>query len=113
LDSPLSIYTPVSEDGSRTLLEVLENENADTATEVLGRQDLQHSLKASLDKLKPKEAKILALRYGLGNDQSHTLEEIGKSFSLTRERIRQIEAAALAKIRKSNMKEVLRAFLVD
>jgi RNA polymerase primary sigma factor len=113
LDSPVSIDTPVSEDGSRTLLDVLVNENADTATEVLGRQDLQHSLKASLDKLKPKEAKILALRYGLGNDQSHTLEEIGKSFSLTRERIRQIEAAALAKIRKSNMKEVLRAFLVD
>ena len=63
--------------------------------------------------LKPKEEKVLRLRYGLGNDITHTLEEIGKSFSLTRERIRQIEAAALKKLRKWDRNAILQAFLEE
>ena len=113
LDDPISLETPVGEDGSRTLVELIENDNAISAIDVVEDQHLSNSLKTSLAQLKPKEEKILRLRYGLGNDITHTLEEIGKTFSLTRERIRQIEAAALAKLRKSNISKILRAFLED
>jgi len=113
MDDPVSLETPVGEDGSRTLVELIEADNPDNAFELVGHKDLKKSLKRSLALLKPKEEKVLRLRYGLGNDQTHTLEEIGKTFSLTRERIRQIEAAALLKLRKSNMKTVLGAFLED
>ena len=113
LEDPLSLETPVGEDGSRTLLELITNDDDVSQTEVVGRQHLSTSLRASLSLLKPKEEKVLRLRYGLGNDQTHTLEEIGKTFSLTRERIRQIEAAALKKLRLSKMRETLHAFLED
>jgi RNA polymerase primary sigma factor len=113
LDDPISLETPVGADGTRTLKEILECSNNISAAEMVGRQHLSASLKASLALLKPKEEKVLRLRYGLGNDITHTLEEIGKNFSLTRERIRQIEAAALKKLRKWDRNAVLQAFLEE
>jgi len=74
---------------------------------------LEASLRDSLGLLKDKEQRVLRLRYGLGNDQTHTLEEIGKTFDLTRERIRQIEAGALRKIRHSAFGTELRGFLEE
>ncbi|HIA02155.1 MAG TPA: sigma-70 family RNA polymerase sigma factor, partial [Myxococcales bacterium] len=100
LSDPVSLEMPVGQDGTRTLKEILQCNSTISASEIIGRQHLSSSLKSSLSMLKPKEEKVLRLRYGLGNDITHTLEEIGKSFPLTRERIRQIEAAALKKLRK-------------
>ena len=113
LDDPISLETPVGDDGSRLLVELIENDGDMDAQELVGRQHLATSLKSSLSMLKPKEERVLRLRYGLGNDETHTLEEIGKTFSLTRERIRQIEAAALRKLRGSNMHDTLKAFLEE
>ena len=113
LDDPVSLETPVGDDGSRLLVELIESENAVSASELVGKEHLNTSLKTSLSLLKPKEEKVLRLRYGLGDTETHTLEEIGKTFSLTRERIRQIEAVALTKLRHSNMRQTLKAFLED
>ncbi len=113
LDDPISLETPVGDDGSRLLVELIQSDLEVSASEFVGRQHLSISLKSSLSTLKPKEEKVLRLRYGLGNDVTHTLEEIGKTFSLTRERIRQIEAAALRKLRGSSMHDTLKAFLED
>ena len=112
LDDPISLETPVGDDGSRLLVELIENDSDMSATELVGKQHLSTSLRASLATLKPKEEKVLRLRYGLNSDaEPQTLEEIGKAFALTRERIRQIEAAALQKLRHSGMRATLKAFL--
>ncbi|MFT7623712.1 MAG: RNA polymerase sigma factor (sigma-70 family) [Myxococcota bacterium] len=113
LEDPLSLETPVGDDGSRQLIEIIQKEGDISASDLIGKQHLSTSLRASLKMLKPKEEKVLRLRYGLGNDQTHTLEEIGRTFSLTRERIRQIEAGALKKLRTSGMEDTLHAFLED
>ncbi len=113
LEDPISLETPVGDDGSRQLIEIIHKEDETSATDHIGEQHLKKSLRASLKLLKPKEERVLRLRYGLGTDQTHTLEEIGRHFSLTRERIRQIEAAALRKLRLSDMEETLHAFLED
>ena len=113
LEDPISLETPVGDDGSRQLVELIQKEDSPDAADIVGRRDLAVSLRESLGTLKPKEEKVLRLRYGLGNDQTHTLEEIGRTFSLTRERIRQIEAAALKKLRFSRMRETLHAFLEE
>ena len=113
LDDPLSMEMPVGEDGSRHLGDLLPEKGRASASDHVTMKHLDASLQASLDLLKPKEQKVLRLRYGLGTDQQHTLEEIGRTFSLTRERIRQIEAAALKKLRVSTMKDTLMDFLHD
>ncbi len=113
LDEPLSLETPVGDDGSRTLVELVPDEDGKDAQHLVGEQHLEASLTASLGLLKDKEQRVLRLRYGLGSDQTHTLEEIGKTFQLTRERIRQIEAGALRKIRASTIGNELRGFLEE
>jgi RNA polymerase sigma factor (sigma-70 family) len=113
LDDPVSLETPVGDDGSRLLVELISDADDLSASELVGRDHLARSLRTSLELLKPKEERVLRLRYGLGNDETHTLEEIGKTFSLTRERIRQIEAAALRKLRNSGMRETLHGFLEE
>ena len=113
LDDPLSLETPIGQDSSRTLSELIEDGDKPSASEHIGHKHLSRSLQSSLKKLKPKEQRILRLRFGLETDETHTLEEIGKVFSLTRERIRQIEAAALKKIRSSAMRDTLHLFLED
>jgi RNA polymerase primary sigma factor len=113
LDDPVSLETPVGDDGSRTLVELVPDEDGVTAPDLVGEQHLEASLQGSLGLLKEKEQRVLRLRYGLGNDQTHTLEEIGKTFDLTRERIRQIEAGALRKIRHSAYGTELRGFLEE
>ena len=113
LDEPVSLETPVGDDGSRSLGEVIEGDGQDSALELVGKEDLSQSIYASLRTLKPKEEKVLRLRYGLGDTETHTLEEIGKSFSLTRERIRQIEAGALQKLRATESHYELRNFLEE
>jgi len=113
LDVPLSLETPVGMEGSRTLGEIIEAKGEKSAQDMVGDEHLQATIAKSLTLLKPKEQKVLRLRFGLQDGEGRTLEEIGKSFSLTRERIRQIEAAALKKLRKNKISKTLKPFLSD
>ena len=69
------------------------------------------SVKRSLDELTPREAQVLRLRYGIGTNQDHTLEEVGRALGLTRERVRQIEAAAVRKLRQPENADRLRDYI--
>ena len=113
LEVPLSLETPVGMEGSRTLGEIIESKGNRSAQDLVGDEHLQSTIAQSLNLLKPKEQKVLKLRFGLQDGEGRTLEEIGKSFSLTRERIRQIEAAALKKLRKNQISKTLKPFLSD
>ena len=113
LDDPVSLETPVGDEGSRTLVELVPDDDGRSAQDEVGEQHLEGTLTESMGLLKEKEQRVLRLRYGLGDDQTHTLEEIGRTFQLTRERIRQIEAGALRKIRQSTYGKELRFFLEE
>jgi RNA polymerase primary sigma factor len=96
---PMSLETPVGDDGASVLGDFLRDENALSAFDVACQRDSAKHAKNLLDTLTPREAKILRLRFGIGERSDQTLGEIGKQFALTRERIRQIEAKALQKLR--------------
>jgi RNA polymerase primary sigma factor len=95
--TPLSLETPVGEDAS--LGQFLEDTSAGSPVEELMTQDLSEQMQRALGRLSPRERDVLRLRFGIGDERTHTLEEVGERFALTRERIRQIEAEALRKLR--------------
>jgi RNA polymerase primary sigma factor len=95
----LSLSTPLGEDGDTELGELLEDEACDQPLEEAVRAKSADELRTILGTLSPREQKILELRFGLADGRERTLEQVGKEFSLTRERIRQIEAKAIAKLR--------------
>ena len=96
---PVSLDTPVGEDGESTIGSFIAaedaNDPADLASEVL----MNEKLRSILNELTPREKRVLELRYGLVDGRMWTLEEVGREFGVTRERIRQIEAKALRKLR--------------
>src|SRR6267378_834479 len=94
---PLSLETPIGEDSE--LGDFLEDKSAESPNETLITQDLTTQVERALSTLSPKEKEILRLRFGIGEEGEHTLEEVGRRFAVTRERIRQIEAKALRKLR--------------
>ena len=97
----VSLEAPIGEDDEdSTLGEFIEDEKTILPSQVAARKLLQDQLREILDELSPREQKILTMRFGLSDGITHTLEEVGKEFGVTRERIRQIEAKALEKIRK-------------
>jgi RNA polymerase primary sigma factor len=96
---PLSFETPIGEDGASVLADFIRDEKAVSPFEAACAQDRDEQARSLLAMLTPREAKILRLRFGIGEKSEHTLEEVGKQFALTRERIRQIEAKALEKLR--------------
>jgi RNA polymerase primary sigma factor len=98
---PVSLETAVGEDEDRRLVDLIEDPAAPVPLEVATFGDLQAEARAALASLRPREARILELRFGIGMDDGHTLGQIGEQFQVTRERIRQIEAAALDKLRGS------------
>ncbi len=108
---PISMETPIGDDDDSHLGDFIE----DTATLSPGDAALYSSLKDTtkeiLDSLTPREAKVLRMRFGIEMNTDHTLEEVGKQFDVTRERIRQIEAKALRKLRNPSRSEKLRSFL--
>ena len=108
---PISMETPIGDDDDSHLGDFIE----DTATLSPGDAALYSSLKDTtkeiLDSLTPREAKVLRMRFGIEMNTDHTLEEVGKQFDVTRERIRQIEAKALRKLRHPSRSEKLRSFL--
>ncbi len=106
---PLSLETPIGEDSE--LGDFLEDKSAGSPNESLLTQDLSTQVERALSMLSPKEKEILRLRFGIGEEGEHTLEEVGKRFDVTRERIRQIEAKALRKLRHPLRGRNLRAFI--
>ena len=107
---PISLETPVGDDDS-TLGDFLENRESVSPFEAVKNQELSDRVKGILMTLSPREEKIIRLRFGIGEDAEYTLEEIGKRFNVSRERIRQIEKKALNRLRHSSRREKLKHFL--
>jgi RNA polymerase primary sigma factor len=106
---PLSLETPIGEDSE--LGDFLEDKSAESPNDSLISQDLTNQVERALGTLSAKEKEILRLRFGIGDEGEHTLEEVGKRFSVTRERIRQIETKALRKLRHPLRGRALKAFV--
>ncbi len=106
---PLSLETPIGEDSQ--LGDFVEDKNVGSPNDSLLSRDLAAQVERVLATLSPKEQEILRLRFGIGEGSEHTLEEVGKRFAVTRERIRQIEAKALRKLRHPLRGRALRAFV--
>ncbi len=106
---PLSLETPIGEDSE--LGDFLEDKSAGSPNDSLMTQDLTTQVERALATLSPKEKEILRLRFGIGEEGEHTLEEVGRRFAVTRERIRQIEAKALRKLRHPLRGRNLKAFV--
>ena len=108
---PVSLETPIGEEEDSHLGDFLEDENASEPAEVASFTLLKEQLMEVLDTLTPREKKVLELRFGINDGRTRTLEEVGKEFNVTRERIRQIEAKALRKLRHPSRSKKLKDFL--
>ena len=108
---PLSLEMPVGEEEDSYLGDFIEDEDADSPSEAAGQQLLREVIDEIFQSLTPREVRILQLRFGLVNGYCYTLEEVGKKFGVTRERIRQIEAQALSRLRHPSRSRKLRDYL--
>ena len=108
---PMSLDTPVGDDTDSTFASFIEDESLPSPEAVLDNTTLREQVSAALAELSPREEKVLRMRYGIGEPTQYSLEEIGARFFLTRERIRQIEAKALRKLRHPSRSEQLKTFL--
>ena len=110
---PVSLETPIGEEEDSHLGDFIEDENAPAPAEVASNAMMREQLQEVLHTLTPREEKVIRLRFGLEDGQAHTLEEVGKEFNVTRERIRQIEAKALRKIRHPGRSKKLRDYYTE
>jgi RNA polymerase primary sigma factor len=108
---PISMETPIGDDDDSHLGDFIEDTNTVAPLDAATYGSLREVTKEVLDTLTPREAKVLRMRFGIEMSTDHTLEEVGKQFDVTRERIRQIEAKALRKLRHPSRSERLRSFL--
>ncbi len=108
---PVSLETPIGEEEDSHLSDFIEDEDSAAPTDAVSYTMLKEQLIGVLDTLTPREEKVLRLRYGLDDGRPRTLEEVGKEFNVTRERIRQIEAKALRKLRHPSRSKRLKDFL--
>ena len=108
---PVSLETPIGEEEDSHLGDFIEDEGSATPSDMVSFTMLKEQLLGVLDTLTPREEKVLRLRYGLDDGRPRTLEEVGKEFNVTRERIRQIEAKALRKLRHPSRSKRLKDFL--
>jgi len=108
---PISMETPIGDDDDSHLGDFIEDQGTLLPNEAALFSSLRDVTKEILDSLTPREAKVLRMRFGIEMNTDHTLEEVGKQFDVTRERIRQIEAKALRKLRHPTRSEKLRSFL--
>ncbi|HHX54839.1 MAG TPA: sigma-70 family RNA polymerase sigma factor, partial [Clostridiales bacterium] len=109
---PISLETPIGEDGDSYLGDFIEATDVNSPEESAIESSLQMEINTQLQTLNEREQKILEMRFGLNNTQSHTLEQVGNYFGLTRERIRQIEAKALSKLRLPSRSRYLKDYVV-
>jgi len=107
----ISLETPVGSDGSGHLADFIEDEAAASPMDGVVNDDLEQNVLRALSVLTPREEKILRMRFGIGKSDVHTLAEVGEVFGVSRERIRQIEALALRKLRQSGSESALRSFV--
>ncbi|MCD8294340.1 MAG: RNA polymerase sigma factor RpoD [Clostridia bacterium] len=108
---PVSLETPIGEEEDSHLGDFLEDENAETPSDTVSSSMLKETLLRVLNTLTPREEKVLRLRYGVDDGRPRTLEEVGREFNVTRERIRQIEAKALRKLRHPSRSKQLKDYL--
>jgi RNA polymerase primary sigma factor len=110
---PISMETPIGDDEDSHLGDFIEDTSVASPIDQATMESLRETTHAVLAQLTPREAKVLRMRFGIDMNTDHTLEEVGKQFDVTRERIRQIEAKALRKLRHPSRSEQLRSFLMD
>ena len=108
---PLSLETPIGDEEDSHLGDLIQDKNAIQPIDAMVQSNLRETTTRILASLTPREERILRMRFGLGMNSDHTLEEVGQQFSVTRERIRQIEAKALRKLKHPSRSRVLRSFL--
>jgi len=108
---PISLETPIGEEEDSHLGDFIEDKKAVSPLDAAIRYDLQRQINSALETLTPREEKVLRKRFGIGESTDHTLEEVGQDFEVTRERIRQIEAKALRKLRHPSRSKKLRSFV--
>jgi RNA polymerase primary sigma factor len=108
---PISLETPIGDDGDAQLGDLVEDQGTILPIDAAIQSDLRETTTRVLASLTPREERILRMRFGLGMNSAHTLEEVGQKFSVTRERIRQIEAKALRKLKHPSRSKELRSFL--
>lgn len=108
---PISMETPIGEDEDSSLGDFIEDTNIESPIDFATSSGLREAMREVLSSLTPREAKVLRMRFGIDMNTDHTLEEVGKQFDVTRERIRQIEAKALRKLRHPTRAEKLQSFL--
>jgi RNA polymerase primary sigma factor len=108
---PISMETPIGDDEDSHLGDFIEDQNIMSPVDSASVEGLKEATSGVLSGLTPREAKVLRMRFGIDMNTDHTLEEVGKQFDVTRERIRQIEAKALRKLRHPSRSEQLRSFL--
>ncbi|HLQ13755.1 MAG TPA: RNA polymerase sigma factor RpoD [Steroidobacteraceae bacterium] len=110
---PISMETPIGDDEDSHLGDFIEDTSVTSPIDQATNESLKETTHSVLAQLTPREAKVLRMRFGIDMNTDHTLEEVGKQFDVTRERIRQIEAKALRKLRHPSRSEQLRSFLMD
>ena len=110
---PISLETPIGEEEDSHLGDFIEDTSVSSPIDSATTESLRETTHSVLAQLTPREAKVLRMRFGIDMNTDHTLEEVGKQFDVTRERIRQIEAKALRKLRHPSRSEQLRSFLMD
>jgi RNA polymerase primary sigma factor len=108
---PLSLETPIGDEGDSQLGDLIEDKNAILPMDAAIQSNLRETTTRALASLTPREERIVRMRFGIGMNSDHTLEEVGQQFLVTRERIRQIEAKALRKLKHPSRSRVLRSFL--
>ena len=108
---PISLETPIGEEDGGHLGDLIEDEDAVQPLDAAIQSDLRDAVSRVLESLTPREERILRMRFGIGTKSDHTLQEVGQQFSVTRERIRQIEAKALRKLKHPSRARALRSFL--
>ncbi|MDZ4763857.1 MAG: sigma-70 family RNA polymerase sigma factor [Chloroflexota bacterium] len=110
---PVSLETPIDDEGDSTFGDFVEDVNSPAPAEEVATNLLHEQLKTALDRLPSREAQILRLRYGLEDGRVYTLEEVGQAIGVTRERVRQLEAQALNRLRQSSAHVILRDYLYE
>src|SRR6516162_4870642 len=108
---PLSLETPIGNEGDSHLGDFIEDKNAILPIDAAIQSNLRETTTRVLASVTPREERVLRMRFGIGINKDHTLEEVGQQFSVTRERIRQIEAKALRKLKHPSRSRILRSFL--
>jgi RNA polymerase primary sigma factor len=108
---PLSLETPIGDEEDSHLGDFIEDTNAILPIDAVIQSNLRETTTRALASLTPREERIIRMRFGIGMNKDHTLEEVGQQFSVTRERIRQIEAKALRKLKHPSRSRILRSFL--